>query len=101
MGQVHVWEPGRRLVFSWRLPSFKAGQNTVVEVLFDPAPAGTRVTVNHRGWSSLPPSHPVRHGLQDAAFIALHGRWWAELLGALRAHVDVSSPDPDAENPTP
>lgn len=54
IGEVLVWEPGSRLVFDWRAPSFEASQVTEVEVRFVPAPGGTQVTLEHRGWDSLP-----------------------------------------------
>ena len=37
----------------WVLP------NSEVEVLFEPADSGTRVTVQHRGWSALRAGHPL------------------------------------------
>jgi uncharacterized protein YndB with AHSA1/START domain len=88
VGRVSVWEPPARLVFSWRNSNFAPHEQTEVEVRFDDAPGGTMVSVEHRGWSSLPPDHPARHGLADLQFSGMMGMWWAELLGALRDMLD-------------
>ena len=47
--------------------------------------AGTRVTIEHRGWDRVPAGHRARHGLVGPAFAALVGLWWGDLLAALRA----------------
>jgi hypothetical protein len=44
------------------------------------------VTVTHRGWASLRPDHPVRHGHEVPAFIRMMGLWWGDLLTSLREH---------------
>jgi uncharacterized protein YndB with AHSA1/START domain len=93
VGRVTVWEPGARLEFEWRGVNFKPGEKTVVEVKFAPMRDGTLVTVEHRGWSALPPDHPVRHGLGGADFSRMIGLWWGELMTALREHVTTSAPD--------
>jgi uncharacterized protein YndB with AHSA1/START domain len=84
VGRVEAWEPPSRLAFTWRLSSFRPGQITRVEVRFEPVEAGTRVTVAHDGWDSVPPGHPARHGLTGHAFVLWKGRWWGDLLTALR-----------------
>ena len=86
VGRVLAWDPGARLVLEWRLPNFAPGERTEVEVLFESASGGTRVTVEHRGWSAIRDDHPARHGLLGAAFIEKNGRWWGDLLLAMRAH---------------
>jgi len=85
VGKILAWEPGARLVFEWRLRNFGPGQRTEVEVQFEPAEGGTRVTLEHRGWDSLPPDHPARHGLSGSAFQAMIGLWWGEILTSLGA----------------
>jgi uncharacterized protein YndB with AHSA1/START domain len=87
VGTVTVWEPGRRLVFSWRNANFAPQESTEVEVGFACTSAGTTVTLTHRGWSALPPDHPARHGQVGAGFSRMIGLWWAELLRSLREHV--------------
>ena len=84
VGLVEVWDPPRRLAFSWRNAAFAPHERTLVEVEFSATPAGTQVTVTHRGLTSLPADHPARHGLADAEFIRSVGLWWGELMGAYR-----------------
>jgi uncharacterized protein YndB with AHSA1/START domain len=78
IGRVLAWEPGRRLVFTWRQDDWGPGESTEVEVRFEAWPvegggAGTRVTVEHRGWDRVPSAGP---GPGDG-----YGAGWAELLG--------------------
>lgn len=82
-GRVTAWEPPRRLVFEWRAVNFAPGESTEVEVLFEPARAGTRVTVTHRGWNRIRADHPVRHRMPPEAFLRMMGLWWGELMGGL------------------
>jgi uncharacterized protein YndB with AHSA1/START domain len=89
VGRVLAWEPPERLVFEWRLVNFAPGERTEVEVRFEPGTGGTRVTVEHRGWSSLPEGHPARHGMDGAAFAAKLGLFWGNLATALRRHIDA------------
>jgi uncharacterized protein YndB with AHSA1/START domain len=51
-GEVVEWEPPRRLVYLWHL-RFDRSDATEVEVSFEPADAGTAVTIVHRGWERL------------------------------------------------
>jgi uncharacterized protein YndB with AHSA1/START domain len=94
LGRVTVWVPGQRLVFELGARTFTEGQTTEVEVRFEPVAlstgedlAGTRVTVVQRGWDSIPPDHPARHGQGSEAFHASMGLWWGDLVVALGAHV--------------
>ncbi|MBA2460203.1 MAG: SRPBCC domain-containing protein [Actinobacteria bacterium] len=48
LGRVLVWEPGVRLVVTYRNVHMPPG-DTEIEVRFEPAEAGTRVTLEHRG----------------------------------------------------
>jgi len=86
-GRVTCWDPPLRLVLEWRAVNFEAEEKTEVEVLFEPSPSGTLVTVRHRGWSQIRADHPVRHGQDAAAFIGGMGLWWGELMSSLREHV--------------
>jgi uncharacterized protein YndB with AHSA1/START domain len=88
VGRFEAWEPPERVAFTWRLPSFRPGQLTRVEVRFEPVAAGTRVSVRHDGWDALPPEHPARHGLSGRAFVLMKGGWWADLLTALRTRAE-------------
>ena len=73
IGRVLVWEPGKRLVFTWRQGDWDSSESTDVEVRFEPAERGTRVTVEHGGWDRVPSAGP---GLSEG-----YSHGWAELLG--------------------
>ncbi len=87
VGRITAWEPPARFSFEWRGVNFKPQEKTFVEVAFEPAPNGTRVTVRHRGWSALAEDHPARHGLVGPAFSRMIGLWWGELMTSFREHV--------------
>jgi uncharacterized protein YndB with AHSA1/START domain len=72
VGRVLVWEPGRRLVFTWRQADWKPSEFTEVEVRFAAAGAGTRVTVEHGGWDRL--------STGGAGLSAGYSHGWDELL---------------------
>lgn len=92
IGRVTVWEPGARLAFGWRQASFSDAQHTHVEVRFEAVGDETRVTVEHRGWDSVPQDHVARHHLPDRVFLLRHGEWWQALLASLRTVVQRSGP---------
>ena len=83
VGTVRVWERGARLVLGWRQASFPPGVETEVEVRFEAIDAGTRVTVEHRGWDAIPAESVARHGFPNAVFLHRHGEWWRALLAGL------------------
>lgn len=83
IGPVRVWAPGERLVFGWRQASFAPGMDTEVEVRFEPVGEETRVTVEHRGWNTVPIEHVARHRFPDAIFLRRHAEWWQALLEGL------------------
>ena len=83
IGRIQVWEPGRRLVFGWRQATFTKDQNTQVEVRFEPVEGETRITVEHRGWDSVPQQHVARHTMSDIVFLRRHGEYWQALLAEL------------------
>jgi uncharacterized protein YndB with AHSA1/START domain len=86
IGRIKIWEPPTRLLFEWRNSNFAPDEHTEVEVLFQPAASGTRVTVVHRGWAQIRPDHPARHGLSGSAFTRMTGLWWGDQMTALREH---------------
>jgi uncharacterized protein YndB with AHSA1/START domain len=51
-GEVRVWEPPRRVVFSWRTNA-EWPDSTEVELTFAPHGNGTRVLLRHTGWERL------------------------------------------------
>lgn len=83
IGRVSVWEPGERLVFGWRQATFAAEYGTEVEVRFEAVGEETRVTVEHRGWDTVPRTHVAKHGFPEGVFLRRHGEWWRDLLDAL------------------
>lgn len=49
-GTVAVWEPPRRLAYSWH-PQVDLSERTMVLVMFTPlAPGRTRLSLTHSGW---------------------------------------------------
>jgi uncharacterized protein YndB with AHSA1/START domain len=86
IGRIRVWEPPSRLVFGWRQATFAPDQDTEVEVRFEVVGDETRVSVEHRGWDSVPQEHVARHHFPDAIFLQRHGEWWQALLAAMKEH---------------
>ncbi|MGI9025132.1 MAG: SRPBCC domain-containing protein [Burkholderiaceae bacterium] len=84
IGRIVDWSPPARLAFTWRQASFTAGQETEVEVRFDAIGDETRVTVEHRGWDSVPQDHVARHTFPNAIFLQRHGLWWQVLLDSFQ-----------------
>jgi len=83
VGRVSAWEPGRRLVVGWRCAAFGPDHATEVEVRFEPVGDKTRVTVEHRGWDSVPQDHVSRHGFPLMLFHQRLGENWRAGLGAM------------------
>jgi uncharacterized protein YndB with AHSA1/START domain len=87
IGRILVWQPGERLSFVWRLSNFAEGQATEVDIRFTPVAEGTRLTLEHRGWDTIPPEHPAHHGLDLTRSQLSRARWWDEQLEALRGMI--------------
>ena len=87
IGRVVEWLPGERFACTWRQASFAEDQETEVEVRFDAIGEQTRVTVEHRGWDSVPQEHVARHTFPNAVFLQRHGEWWQALLRSLQKRV--------------
>lgn len=85
IGHITAWVPGERLAFSWRQATFAPDQITHVEVRFEAVGAETRVTVEHRGWDSVPREHVARHNFPEPLFLRRQGEHWQALLGRLAA----------------
>ncbi len=96
IGEIHAWEPPRRLAFSWRHASFGPDQSTDVDVRFQSVSGQTRVTVEHAGWDTIPLRHAARHGIELMVFQRRLGDWWRALLGSLAATARPGEPDPRA-----
>ena len=87
IGRITAWQPGTRLAFTWRQASFAPDQMTEVEIRFEAVGGETRVTVEHRGWETVPQQHVARHTFPDAVFLQRHGEWWQALLASLRSQL--------------
>jgi hypothetical protein len=80
-GRITAWEPGRRLALDYWHDE-PGGLATELEIRFEPAPAGTRVILEHSGWERLPPE-------LRAMFTA---RAWGQLMAAYERWLSRSSP---------
>lgn len=87
-GRITAWDPPGHLAFEWRGVNFAPGERTEVEIWFEAAGDGTRVTLVHRGFAALRADHPVRHDKPVAQFIGDLGRWWGGLLTSLRERAE-------------
>lgn len=76
IGEVKRWERGQLLVVGWRQASFGPEHATEVEVRFESFGSETRVTVEHRGWDSVPVEHVARHGHPLSLFQQRQGEQW-------------------------
>jgi uncharacterized protein YndB with AHSA1/START domain len=83
IGRISAWEPGRRLVFTWRPSSFTPEQSTEVEVLFAAVGKETRVSIEHRAWDTIPQRHVARHGFPEHATLQRAADWWRTSLSGL------------------
>ena len=64
--------------------SFAPGQLIDVEVRFELVGDGMRITIEHRGWNTVPPEHVARHGFPNDIFLRRHAEWWQMLLSSYR-----------------
>ncbi len=87
IGRILVWRPGERLSFVWRSSNFAPDQSTEVDIRFTPVAEGTRLTLEHRGWDTLPADHPAHHGQDMMRSQISRARWWDELLEGLKGMV--------------
>jgi len=92
IGPVRAWTPGERLVVGWRHASFGPDHVTEVEVTFEPVGRETRVSVEHRGWESVPQAHIARHGFPLQATNQRQGEQWRAGLESLRARAAATFP---------
>lgn len=53
VGRVVAWEPGARMALEWHPAEWQPDEETRVELQFEPADGGTRVSLEHRGWGRL------------------------------------------------
>jgi hypothetical protein len=93
IGKVSVWAPGERLVVGWRQATFGPDHATEVEVKFEAVDSDTRVTVEHRGWDSVPQEHVARHGFPLTIFQQHQGAQWRDGLTRMSLIVTGEIPD--------
>lgn len=98
IGDVRAWTPGELLVVGWRHAAFGPEHATEVEVRFEPVGQETRVTVEHRGWDSVPQTHVARHGFPLPFFYQQLGEQWKEGVERLGRIAVAKGP---ATNPSP
>jgi uncharacterized protein YndB with AHSA1/START domain len=84
IGRILTWEPGERLVFTWRPASFSPEMSTEVEVRFEAVGGETRVSIEHRAWDTIPQKHAARHGFPEHATLQRVSDWWRASLNRLR-----------------
>ncbi len=94
IGRISVWEPGKRLVFSWRQASFAPDQSTEVEVRFEAAGEETRISIEHRAWDTIPQGHLARHGFPEAVTLQRVADWWRSSLARLRRQPSAGAGEP-------
>lgn len=88
IGRITAWQPGAKLAFTWRQATFTPDQQTHVTVTFDSVGEGeTRITVEHRGWESVPQEHVAKHGFPERPFLARQGEHWRALLAAMSQQI--------------
>jgi uncharacterized glyoxalase superfamily protein PhnB len=78
VGRVLAWEPGQRLLVSYRNRYLPDEPLTEIEVRFEPVADGTLVTLEHRGWERLPAEL-----LREWA-----GRAWKGLMTTFAEHTE-------------
>ena len=87
IGRIRVWEPPRKLVFSWRQASFPLELHTEVEVCFEPVGEETRVSVEHRGFDQVPADSAARHRFPDELLLMRLADFWRSQIAAVRDQV--------------
>jgi uncharacterized protein YndB with AHSA1/START domain len=88
IGQIRVWEPPRRLVFSWRQASFPLDLHTEVEVGFEAVGDETRVSVEHRGFDQVPAESAARHRFPDQVLLMRLADFWRAQIAAVGERVE-------------
>ena len=87
IGRISIWDPGKRLVFTWRPASFTPDMCTEVEVRFEAVGDATRVSIEHRAWDTIPQKHAARHGFPEHVTLQRVSDWWRASLIRLRGRL--------------
>jgi uncharacterized protein YndB with AHSA1/START domain len=80
-GIVELWEPPRRLAFTWQVKT-PAEQAQRVDVTFKPAAGGTRVELVHSGWEKLGDAAAARRDNYDKGWIRVFEQCYADYANA-------------------
>ncbi len=83
IGRIRIWEPPRRLAFSWRQANFPLDLHTEVEVGFEAVGEETRVSVEHRGFDQAPADSAARHGFPDQYLLMRLADFWRAQIAAV------------------
>ena len=67
IGRVRAWEPGRRVVYSWRQADWPPGEEMEIQVSFTPTANGTRVSIDVSGWERLSGGAEIGRGYGEGA----------------------------------
>jgi uncharacterized protein YndB with AHSA1/START domain len=87
IGKIRVWEPPRRLIFSWRQASFPLELHTEIEVGFEAVGEETRVSVEHRGFDQIPAESAARHRFPDEVLLMRLAEFWRAQIAAVGRRV--------------
>jgi uncharacterized protein YndB with AHSA1/START domain len=82
IGQIRVWSPPHRLVFSWRQANFPLDLHTEVEVAFEAVGEETRVSIEHRGFDQVPEG-AARHRFPDEVLLLRLAEFWRMQIAAV------------------
>ena len=82
------WRPNALFSFTPRSPGMVSFEGRLGGRFIETLPNGKvfeigRITVEHRGWDTVPAGHVARHGFPDMLFLRRHGDWWRALLASL------------------
>ena len=88
VGRISLWRPGERLTLSWRQATFSPDQTTILDVRFEAVGEETRVTVEHRGWETIPRDHVARHGFDLVVFQRREAEHWRQMLDGVAASLE-------------
>ena len=102
IGPIRLWERGARLVVGWRQANFGPEHATEVDVRFEAVGAETRVSVEHRGWDTVPQDHLARHGFPLQLTNQRQGEQWRAGLERIKSRATAISAvaDPTGADPS-
>ncbi len=81
-GEVRVWDPPRRLAYSWH-PGRSPDTAQEVELRFSPEAGGTRVELEHRGWEVLGDKAAATRESYDKGWNRVFNECYGKAAGAI------------------